>query len=195
MDNKEKRKALQAAYMQMIEPYSKHLQFAVTLTLKMSATIKHKRFTNYGDDFYSFQQCLTQEILDGTVKWFTKLLTTSLYGNQSKHKNKQEWALPLIITCIEGRNSGKRTHLHLAIGNVPVAKCVNFKMLVAQSWERCDFAAKSVCIKPITNASGWLTYITKEAGYADSDALDIVASTIPPFIQQSICTESRLLTA
>jgi len=195
MDNKEKRKALQAAYIQMIEPYSKHLQFAVTLTLKMSATIKVKRLTNYGDDFYSFHQCLTEQILDGTIKRFTERLTWSLYGNHSKHKNKQDWALPLVITCIEGRKRGKRTHLHLAIGNVPVAKCVNFNMFVAEAWAKCDFGAKSVCIKPITNANGWLTYITKEAGYADSDALDIVGSTIPPFIQHSICTVRRLLTA
>jgi len=195
MDNKAKRRELQTAYRQMIEPYSKNLQFAVTLTLKTSATIKVKRFANYGEQHFTYSKCLTEELLDGTVKRFSKLLTASLYGNQSKHKNKRAWALPLIITCVEGRKSDKRTHLHMAIGNVPAIKRDNFNILVAQTWVRCDFANKSVCVKPISDGAGWLAYITKEAGYADSDALDVVASTIPPFIQQSICTESRLLTA
>ena len=195
MDNEAKRKALQTAYRQMIKPYSKNLQFAVTLTLKTSATIKIKRFANYGNEYFSYSKCLTEELLDGTVRRFTKLLTATLYGNQSKHKNKQAWAMPLVIACIEGRKGGKRTHLHLAIGNVPATKCDNFNILVAQTWARCDFAHKSACIKSISDAEGWLTYITKEVGYTDNDALDVVASTIPPFIQQSICTESRLQTA
>jgi hypothetical protein len=47
----------------------------------------------------------------------------------------------------------------------------------------------------VTCGIGWLGYITKQVGYTDNDALDIVCSTIPPFIQSSICTESRLQAA
>jgi len=184
---------LQMAYRQHIEPYSKHLQFAVTLTVKKSATIRVNRFDNYGDDHFKFTAMLDDEKLESLINYFTALLRHQLYGNKAKHKNKQEWATPLVITSIEGRNTHKRTHLHLAIGNIPADKIASFQSIVESTWQRCDFANRETCIKPITDSNGWLGYITKEVGFTDNDALDIVRSTIPPFIQNSICTESRLL--
>jgi len=186
-------KRLQQAYRQQIEPYSNYLQFAVTLTLKKVDTISVKRFDNYGDEKYKFTAVLNDETLESRIPYFTALLRHKLYGNKAKHKNKQEWATPLVIAVIEGRNTQKRTHFHFAIGNVPQSKLANFEELVEQVWERCDFAHRETCVKPITDSNGWLSYITKEVGYRDSDALDVVHSTIPPFIQSSICTESRLL--
>ena len=184
---------LQKAHRQHIEPYSKHLQFAVTLTVKKIATIRVNRFDNYGDEHFKFTAVLDDEKLDSLINYFTTLLRHQLYGNKAKHKNKQEWATPLVITAVEGKNTHKRTHLHLAVGNVPADKVANFQSIVESTWQRCDFAYRETCIKPITDSNGWLNYITKEVGYTDNDALDIVHSTIPPFIQNSICTESRLL--
>lgn len=186
---------LQRAYRQHIEPYSNHVQFAVTLTLKNAARIRVKRYENYGDEYYEFTAYLNDDTLNSTIKYFTALLTHELYGNHSKHKNKQHWAKPLVIVAVEGRNTHKRTHLHLALGNVPTHHIINIEPKIQAAFSRCDFAHKQFCVKPITNGSGWLSYITKEAGYTDDDVLDIVSSTIPQFIQSSICTESRLLAA
>ena len=49
---------LQQAYRKHIAPYSKHVQCAVTLTLKQSALIRVRRFENYGDDYYEFREYL-----------------------------------------------------------------------------------------------------------------------------------------
>ena len=114
---------LQEAYRQHIEPYSKHLQFAVTLTLKSSALIRVRRFENYGEDFYAFRAFLDEDKLRSTIKFFTTQLTNEVYGNKSKHKNKQYWAKPLVITAVEGRNTHKLTHLHFALGNIPSTHC------------------------------------------------------------------------
>lgn len=186
---------LQQAYRQHIEPYSKHLQFAVTLTLKKSATIRVNRFENYGDEKFKFTAVLDDEKLESLINYFTALLRHQLYGNKSKHKNKQDWATPLVIAVVEGKTNHKRTHLHLAVGNVPANKIEDFDAIVDSTWQRCDFAYRETCTKTITDSNGWLGYITKEVGYENDDALDIVRSTIPPFIQKSICTESRLLAA
>lgn len=186
---------LQQAYRQHIEPYSKYLQFAVTLTLKTSATIRVNRFENYGDEKFKFTAALDDEKIESLINYFTALLRHQLYGNKSKHKNKQDWATPLVIAVVEGKTKNKRTHLHLAVGNVPADKMENFHSIVESTWHRCDFAYRDTCIKTITDSVGWLGYITKEIGYANDDALDIVRSTIPPFMQKSICTESRLLAA
>jgi hypothetical protein len=186
---------LQLAYRQHIEPYSKYLQFAVTLTLKPSALIRIKRFQNYGDDIYEFRDFLDEDKVRSTIRFFTAQLTKELYGNKAKHKNKQQWAKPLIITTVEGRNTHKLTHLHLAMGNIPDTHTDNIAEYTQTAFERCDFANKQLCVRSISNGTGWLGYITKEVGYTDNDALDIVSSTIPPFIQSSICTEGRLLTA
>jgi hypothetical protein len=186
---------LQQAYRQHIEPYSMYLQFAVTLTLKRSALIRIKRFENYGNDFYEFREYLDEDKLRSTISFFTAQLTNEVYGNKAKHKNKKDWAKPLVIVAVEGRNTHKLTHLHMAIGNIPSIHTQNLANCTEAAFERCDFANEQRCVKPISSGTGWLGYITKEVGYTDNDALDIVSSTIPPFIQQSICTESRLLTA
>ena len=186
---------LQLAYRKHIAPYSNYVQCAVTLTLKQSALIRVRRFKNYGDEYYEFRAYLDADTLRSTIRFFTAELTNELYGNLAKHKNKQDWALPLVITVVEGRNTHKLTHLHLAIGNIPNTHIGNIAHHIQEAFKRCDFANKQLCVKHITNGNGWLGYITKEVGYTDNDALDIVSSTIPPFIQQSICTESRLLAA
>jgi hypothetical protein len=179
---------LQLAYRQWIQGYSPWLQYAVTLTVKPTDKIRVKRFENYGDDRFDSLMCLDEEKLKSTISYFTTLLRYELYGNMGKNKNKRDRATPLVITAIEGRNTHKRTHVHLAIGNVPDSKTADFDATIARLWHRCDFADHETCTKPITNADGWLSYITKEVGYTDNDALDIDCSTIPPFIQQSIRT-------
>jgi hypothetical protein len=171
------------------------VQVAVTLTLKTSTKIRVKRYTNFGDDYYEFLAHLDEEKLQSCIRYFNTLLRHELYGNASKHKNKKHWAQPLVITATEGRNTHKRTHLHMAIGNIPKHKLQDIEATIKRIWQRCDFANEQVCIKHVTNSNGWLGYITKEVGYTDNDAVDVVASTIPQFIQQRICTEGRLQTA
>ena len=128
--------------------------------------------------------------LDSTIKHFTKKLTNAVYGNHSKHKNKQHWARPLVIAAVEGKgkNNHKRTHLHLAIGNIPSTHLGNFAHHAQAAFARCDFAHKHMCVKPVHDSFGWLGYITKEVGYSNWDALDVVSSCIPTYIQQRICT-------
>jgi hypothetical protein len=186
---------LQQAYRKHIEPFSLWLQVAATLTLKTTTKIRVKRFTNYGDECYEFVEYLDDDKIHSRINYFSTLLRHELFGNKAKHKNKRQWAQPLVIAAIEGRNTHKRTHLHLAIGNIPKDKLSNIEETIYRIWQRCDFAHKEVCVKHVTCGNGWLGYITKEVGYTDNDALDVVSSTIPQFIQQRICTESRLLTA
>ena len=186
---------LQQAYRQHIAPYAQYVQTAVTLTLKPSALIRVRRFENYSDEYYEFREYLDEDKLRSTIRYFSAQLTNELYGNQSKHKNKQHWAQPLVIAAVEGRNTHKLLHLHMAIGNIPATHINNIAHHTQTAFERCDFANKQLCVKHVTSGMGWLGYITKQVGYTDNDALDIVGSTIPPFIQQSICTESRLLSA
>ena len=188
-------KKLQLAYRQHIAPYSKYVQCAVTLTLKQSALIRVRRFENYGDEYYEFREYLDEDKLRSTIKFFTSQLTNELFRKKAKHKNKQDWAKPLVIVVVEGRNTHKLTHLHMAIGNIPSTHLENIAQHTQAAFQRCDFANKQLCVKHVDNGIGWLGYITKEVGYTDNDALDIVASTIPPFIQSSICAESRLLAA
>jgi len=186
---------LQQSYRQHIAPFAKYVQAAVTLTLKPSALIRVRRFENYGDEYYEFRDYLDDDKLRSTIRYFSAQLTYELYGNLAKHKNKQHWAKPLVIAVVEGRNTNKLTHLHMAIGNIPATHLDNIAHHTQTAFARCDFANKQLCVKPVTCGIGWLGYITKQVGYTDNDALDIVSSTIPPFIQSSICTESRLLAA
>jgi hypothetical protein len=177
---------LQQAYRTCIEPYSKHLQIAVTLTIKQTARIAVKRFENYGNEYFFFYQKLDDDCLKSTIRYFNALLTKKLYGNQARHKNKQAWAKPLVITVVEGRNINKHTHLHLAIGNIPKEHLGNIEATIKSIWTKCDFANKETCVKHLYDSNGWLDYITKEVGYTDNDALEVCHSVIPQYIQSSI---------
>ena len=191
--------ALQASYRNLIYPYASHIQYAVTLTLKMRAKVSVKRFENYDEGgCYEYWVGLNEEILKSTIKRFNARLTAKLFGNAAKHKNKQAWASPLVITVIEGerdcKRNGKRPHLHLAIGNVPEQKQAHIGNIVKQAWSECDFGYKQTDIQRVYGEYGWLNYITKDTGYTEMDTLDVTDLKVPEFIQQDICTESRLFT-
>ena len=188
MNKLTKGQKLQLAYRQHFEPYAEHFQIAVTLTLKQYAKITVKRFENYGEDCYSYMHKLDDERLQSTCRYFNKLLESAFYGNLCKNKNKRNWAQPLIITAVEGRNNNKHTHLHLAIGNIPKDCLDSSRNIITNAWTKCDFANKQIHITDITHTSGWLSYITKEVGYTDNNAFEICSSVIPQCIQTSICT-------
>ncbi len=121
---------LQVAYRNHIAPYSNWVQIAVTLTLKTTAKIRIKRYSNYRNEYYEFLDNLNEEKLHSRITYFSALLRHELFGNKAKHKNKQEWAQPLVIAVTEGRHTHKRTHLHLAIGNIPEDKLGNIETII-----------------------------------------------------------------
>jgi len=184
---------LQAAFREMASRYAPYLTTAATLTLKKYARIRVRRFDNQSTEIYEFGQHLTDQTIRSTANRFEARLTHYLYGNQSKHKNKEHWAKPLLLVAIEGRNTHKRPHFHIAVGNIPTDKQADIGVLIEKAWHDCDFAHNEVRVEPLTNCYGWLDYMTKEVGYTDNDAFAVEHICIPEIIQQSICTEGRLL--
>ena len=172
---------LRNAYTEILNRYDSALQFALTLTLKQYAKISIKE---QGSDYCpTVIRALDEDTLTSTIRYFTANLTQLLYGNAAKHKNKQHYAKPLLFFAVEGLNTGhKLTHLHAALGNVPEHKKDQIDVLVRNAWARCDFANKHVHIQPYYS-TGWNSYITKEIGLSNNDALSIVHSTIPAIFQ------------
>ena len=165
---------LQQANQNLLAPYADYFEYAVTLTVKSYAWIHTEYLPTLGQGF-----ALTDDILNSTMRYFTANLTTFLYGNHAKHKNKQHYAKPLLFFVVEGVNSDKREHLHIALGNVPEHKKANIKQIIKQAWAQCDFAFQQIRVEPIYDAQGWADYITKEIGFENNDALYIVDSVIP----------------
>jgi hypothetical protein len=183
---------LQSAFRELAHRYAPHLQIAATLTLKTYAKIKVHRYENDSNERHEFLKKLNDDTISSTARRFEARLTHYLYGNQAKHKHKQHWARPLLLITIEGRNTHKRPHFHIAVGNIPEDKLARIDEFIKQAWHDCDFGNKEVCIKPLSNSFGWLDYMTKEVGYTDDDAFDVEHTYIPEIITNSICTESRL---
>jgi hypothetical protein len=84
-----------------------------------------------------------------------------------------------LLFVVEGQNSDKRVHLHVALGNVPKHKKADIAQMIKDAWATCDFAYEQVDVKSIYYATGWTNYITKEIGIVNDDALDVVNSVIP----------------
>jgi hypothetical protein len=186
MTNEQQLARLRNAYRQMVHAYAPHLTTAATLTLKLHARIRVRRFENVGDEYFEFCQKLNDEIIDSTVRRFTARLTRHLFGNHALHANKQHWAKPLIIVAIEGRKRGKRPHLHIALGNVPLDKQDRIGYLIETAWHECDFGNEQIRVEPLTSASGWLDYMTKEVEFRDADVVAVQHASIPEIIQRSI---------
>ncbi len=193
MDTEGSRRKLQHAYRELAHRYAPYLTTAATLTLKQYARIRVPRFENDRSERFEFTQSLGDNEIRSTAKRFQARLTHYLYGNLAKHENKQAWAKPLILVAIEGRKTHKLPHFHIAVGNIPEQKLPDIGRHIANAWHDCDFGNEQVCVKPLKNYRGWLDYMTKEVGYTDDDALEIEHMCVPTIIQNSICTESRLL--
>jgi len=173
-------KLLKKAYREMLYEYDNHLEVAATVTLKTSALI-------YDKDYYlPRRQYLNKSVINSTIRYFKAVLTHHLFGNTSKHKNKQDWAKPLIFISIEGLKNHKRPHLHIALGNIPEDKKSSIQQIIESAWQKCDFGNKEVDIKEIYDACGWIDYITKEIGACNDHVLDIVGSVIPNSIKKLV---------
>lgn len=142
-----------------------------------------KRFENYGDEKITTLKKLDEDTLNSTIRRFNARLTHHLYGNAAKHKNKQDWARPLLFIVVEGRNTHKLQHIHAAIGNIPAKMQESIGEIINKSWRECEFANEQTCIKNVYDAGGWVSYITKEIGYTDNDALQLVHTMIPANIK------------
>jgi hypothetical protein len=186
---------LQAGYRELFRRYAPHLTTAATLTLKQYAKIRVRRFENYEHETFEIRKSLDSQIIASTARRFEARLTHHLFGNKAKHQNNRHWAKPLLFVAIEGRNTHKRTHLHIAVGNVPAHKLSDIETHIRQSWHDCDFGDEQVCVRPLQANFGWLDYMTKEVGYTDNDSFAVGHACIPEIIQESICTEGRLLKA
>ncbi len=182
MENMAYRLSLQSAYEKMLKPYEDHLQFALTLTLKLKARI---RTAIHESAYFERDEYLNDEKLNSTIRYFNALMNQSIYGNHTKHKNKRDWAEILSFYSREGGDRIKRLHLHAAIGNIPNEKIDSFEAIVTQNWHRCDFGHDEARVERIYNASGWVGYMTKTVKMKSYDALDIVSATIPKFIEVS----------
>jgi hypothetical protein len=186
MENMAYRLSLQSAYEEMLIPYEQYFQFALTLSLKLKATIRtHIRQDSCGEPLYERQEYLNEEKLNSTIRYFLALMDQSIYGNKCKHKNKRDWAQLISFFAKEGGDGFKRLHLHAVIGNVPFDKLDAFEEIVKQNWQRCDFGNEEVRVVPISNARGWVGYMTKTVKLKSYDALDVVSAKIPRFIEIS----------
>ncbi len=180
------RQSLQSAYEEMLIPYEQYFQFALTLSLKLKSTIRTNIHKNsYGEPLYERDEYLNEEKLNSTIRYFLALMDQSIYGNKCKHKNKRDWAQLISFFAREGGDGVKRLHLHAVIGNVPYNKLDTFEDIVKQNWQRCDFGNEEVRVVPISNARGWVGYMTKTVKLKSYDALDVVSAKIPRFIEIS----------
>jgi hypothetical protein len=182
MENMAYSLSMQSAHEEMLKPYEQYFQFALTLTLKLKATIRTRLLTD-DDSYFERDEYLNDEKLNSTIRYFNVLMNQSIFGNQAKHKNKRDWTQILSFYSREGGDGIKRLHLHAVIGNIPSNKIEAFEAIVSQNWHRCDFGHDEVRVERISNARGWVGYMTKTVKLKNHDALDVVSATIPKFIE------------
>jgi hypothetical protein len=182
---KNKGQLLQEAYRMHYEPYAKHFQYAVTLTLKLRETIKTPIFDNYDAGYYTRMVSLNDEILSSRAKYFLVLLNKEIFRNKRKREKYKNSAKLLAIVAEEGRTNGKRPHLHIALGNLPFYELEAMTAIIKKTWQRCDFAYKEINVQSITSGAGWLGYLTKEVGYCNNDVLNVTDSYIPTFLKEN----------
>jgi len=204
--------ALKQAYVNVINEYSPHLTHAVTVTFKTRAYVLPKSYQkctqNKTNPFFTAQkyqtECwnwgdkvvlgdwkwLNEQVAESTLDYFYAKLAYMAFGKDTKRTTTKAYSQPIMITSIEGLYSDKRLHAHLAIGNLP--KNIDIRNSIERAWWACDFAHKSIVIKPLYNTYGWLDYITKEANVGNVEALRIQSIKQPRTYLSDIGVENSL---
>lgn len=204
--------ALKQAYVETINQFSPRLTHAVTVTFKTRAYVLPKSYQkctqNQNNVFKSAQKYqperwnwgnrevlgewkwLNEEVAESTLDYFYAKLAYMGFGKDTKRTTTKAYSQPTMITSIEGIYSDKRIHAHLAIGNLP--KNIDIRNTIERAWWACDFAHKSIVIKPLSNTYGWLDYITKEANVGNVDALRIQSIKQPQIYLSDIGVENSL---
>ena len=205
-------RALKQEYVELINKYNPHLTHAVTVTFKTRAYVLPKTYQkctqNSKNIFVSAQKYqterwkwtekqvlgdwryLSEEVAEDTLRYFYSKLAFMAFGKDTKRTSTKAYSTPLMVTSIEGLYSDKRLHAHLAIGNLP--KNIDIRNTIERAWHSCDFAHKSIVIKPLTYTYGWLDYITKEANVGNVEALRIQSIKQPQIYLSDIGVENSL---
>ena len=203
---------LKHEYVDLISQYNPHLTHAVTVTFKTRAYVLPKTYQkctqNTNNVFVSAQKYqperwkwtdkqvlgdwkwLNEEVAEDTLRYFYSKLAFMAFGKDTKRTTTKAYSAPLMLTSIEGLYSDKRIHAHLAIGNLP--KNIDVRNTIERAWHSCDFAHKSIVIKPLTYTYGWLDYITKEANVGNVEALRIQSIKQPQIYLSDIGVENSL---
>lgn len=135
---------------------SNEFQFAVTLTIKQSTTVKTDRGLH--------TRKLKREHCDVIARRFTQKLNRQAFGKAAERYNKSL----RYFAVVEGERTGKNLHLHLAIGKLPSTYLPNqFASMVKNA---VDLVAELDTQHDVQIMdSGWTDYITKELGRRDTD--------------------------
>jgi len=129
---------------------------ALTLTLKQVIEVKN----NNGIYYTKIDKDECRQI----AKRFTQKLNQQIFGNSAKRYGK---GLKYLIV-VEGERSCKNLHLHMAIGEIPEhIKWSDIKELVANAKSKVAGIDKQFDVDIAD--SGWMEYLTKELGKADTD--------------------------
>lgn len=130
---------------------------ALTLTLKQTVT----EVTPVG----TRRRALTEADCQRVAQRFQQKLNRVVFG---KHAAERHGKTLRYIPVLEGRASGKRLHLHFAIGGLPQHIRFNrFDGLVREAKQQVSQLDTQHRVD-ITD-SGWMEYISKETGSEHSD--------------------------
>lgn len=156
-----------AAYPESIKPNQKtavrgwlsslraQFQYAVTLTIKQSITVKTERGVHI--------RKLKRTDCDAIARRFTQKLNRQAFGKAAERHGKR---LKYLVV-VEGERTGKNLHLHLAVGDLPSTYMPNeFPTMVANAVNLVRELDTQHDVQIMD--SGWTDYITKELGRHDT---------------------------
>lgn len=136
---------------------------------------------------FTFQQEVGDNKLTAEQAWifwanFCKYLNRLIYKHAAKNHNK----CLLILPTLHGEISGKRLHIHAAIGCID--KDYSFEKLAAlinEAWRAMRWTLNETEIAPY-RTSGWINYMLHESVRLDLHSVDITRCCIPPALKAEI---------
>ena len=142
--------------------------YAATLTLKPYRNV----MTEKGQIMQSLGVFEAQE----NFRHFLSRLNFNIFGNSAKRYNKRL----IVIPALEGQVAPKLLHYHCGLGGFPAWLTEEqIRKEVILAWDKTAFGNQQVDVQSISNADGWLAYITKEAKNI-LEAIDINNLHLPP---------------
>lgn len=158
-------------YLNLYAPLCTH---ALTLQMKLPTLNASKERMN-----------ILLERAQRTARQFNRRLAVAAYSNGAVRKPNIYH--PLIITAIEGTlntyDKNRTLHLHIALGNIltPTSRIQTeeqLKTTIRSEWLATADGVDDIDIQQMTS-DRWITYITKEFDYGNTECIDWQNCYIP----------------
>jgi hypothetical protein len=122
---------------------------------------------------------LSEAAIKQAIRYFVVTLNFKMWRHASRKDKTRAKCQIIAIPVCEGLKSEKRAHVHILLGNIPIAEIPKLEATVADVWSQTKIGLERMQLDELHDSDGVAFYLAKEIGYINNDAVDWEIASIP----------------